>query len=138
MMVRLSQFWWAESPEHAPRRIIFPSLGSAGFEEKLLGKGAHGIVVKGREAHTLEEFLLKVADARGDSIEHMAQAIAARQREYEMLRKRAHPNATCVLAQMQNRDLRQTSLLLDWADMPLRQFIHRQGLPSVAKTFMGE
>ena len=52
MMVRLSQLWWAESPEHAPRRIIFPSLGSAGFEEKLLSKGTHGIVVKGREAHT--------------------------------------------------------------------------------------
>ena len=103
----------------------------------MLGKGEHGIVVKGRDAHTLEEFALKVADVRGDSIEHMAHAVAANQREYKMLRKRIHPYVTRVLAQLQNPDLRQTALLLELADMPLRQFLHRGDLPLVAKTLHG-
>ena len=134
----LSHFLWPASQHHAPRCIRFPSLKSEGVANKLLGRGAHGFVIKGYDAHTLEDFALKIADVRGESIVDVADAIAVNQREYDMLRKCTHPNIMNVLAQLHNPDSRQTALLLELADSSLHGFLHRRSeVAFVAPTHHG-
>ena len=86
----------------------------------------YGVVIKCREAQTLEEFALKITKVKGDSSDHMADAFAVVLREYEMLRKCSHPNVACALTHLQNVDMRQVGLLLELADVSLWDFIRRK------------
>ena len=109
-----------------PRGITFASSGDVGSDQKFLGQGTHGVVIKCREAQTLEEFAVKITSVKGDSADDMADAFAVVLREYEMLRKCSHPNVACALAHLQNVDLRQVGLLLELADVSLWHFLKRK------------
>ena len=124
--IHTGRFLWQDSDDHMPRGITFASSGDVGSDQKFLGQGTHGVVIKCREAQTLEEFAVKITNVKGDSADDMADAFAVVLREYEMLRKCSHPNVACALAHLQNVDLRQVGLLLELADVSLWHFLKRK------------